>query len=58
MFFCAAYGGTISVIGGEIVMQRTDTSVFSWIIAKATATSVTFSLSSGAETRFQIGQFR
>ena len=58
MFFCAAYGGTISVTGGQIVLQRTDTSEYPWVIAKATATSVTFALSNGAETRFQIGQIR
>ena len=57
MFFCGSYGnGGLTVTGGTIIASNNST--YPWLIAKATSTSITFKLNSGARTRFQIGQFR
>ena len=58
MFFCASYGDAIKVTGGTIIAQKSATNEYPWVIAKATSTSITFTLNNGASTRFQIGQFR
>ena len=59
VFFCSSYGSSIVVTGATVIASQGQSSAsYPYCIAQATSTTVTFALSNGASSRFQIGQFR